>query len=295
MIAAFALALLLAAPSDESATAVVDDAKALYREARFSEAVVKLDSAIAAMRSADREQARAVLAEAYLHLGLAHLALSDRTAAFAAFKELARLDPERQLDADIYAPKVRRLFEEARAEARREATPPPAGATAPPTPPMLPPRAGLSPLWIAGAAAAAGGVAVVATQTGGEGTPSIVPSLTLNGTTAGGSHSCAAGLIFRVGASNPTSRAVRVTRFNLTLQSSTPPCISHSAPVFGDGLESAQLPPRASDVQLRRMDLAGDLCKPPNGSADGCLWQANLVLETDVGNFGRDLQFSTVP
>jgi len=291
VIGGLALGLLLAVPPPaEATTAVVDDAKALYREARFSEAVVKLDSAIAALRSGDREQARAVLAEAYLHLGLAHLALSDRAAAFAALKELARLDPERQLDADVYAPKVRRLFEEARAEARRD-TPPAPAVTAAPAPPA---KTGRLPLWIAGGGAAAAAV-VVATRIGGDSTPSVVPSLTLNGTSDGGPHSCRAGLLFRIGASNPTSRTVRVSRFNLTLQSSTPPCVSHSAPVFGDAIEAPELAPHANDIQIRRVDLAADLCRPPNGSADGCTWQANLVLETDVGNFGRDMQFSTAP
>jgi hypothetical protein len=292
MIGGLVLGVLLIVPPAEAATAVVGDAKALYRDARFSEAVVKLDTAIAAMRSGDLTSARAVLAEAYLHLGLAHLGLSDRAAAFAAFKELARLEPERQLDADVYAPKVRRLLEEARAEAARET--PPAMAAAPS--PTAPARTGRSPLWIvAGGAVVAGGV-VVATQIGGDATPNVVPSLTLNGTSNnGGTFSCRAGLVFRIGASNLTSRAVRVGRFNLTLHSSTPPCVSHSAPVFGDSVDAPELPPRANDVQIRRVDLAGDLCKPPNGSADGCNWQATLVLETDVGNFGRDFQFSTVP
>ena len=290
MIGAAVVVWLSAAAPGESAPVLLEDAKTLYRDARFSEAVLRLDSAIASMRAGDLAAVRLHLADAYLHLGLAHLGLNDRPAAFAALKDLARLDPDRQLDPEVYAPKVRRLFEEARDEVRREAPAvPKAGADTPAAP------AGRSRLWLAGvgAAAAAGGVLVVAG--GGESGSGIVPSLTLNGGGNGAAFSCQGGLLLRIGATNPTSRTVRVDRFNLMLHSSTPPCVSHPAPVFGDSVDVQELRPGATDVQIRRIDLAGDLCQPPNGSPNGCSWQANVVLQTDVGNFGRDFQFSTTP
>ena len=291
------LFVLSAATAPDSPSVLLESAKALYRDARFSEAVLKLDSAIASMRAGDLAPVRAPLADAYLYLGLAHLGLNDRPAAFAAFKDLARLDPDRQLDPEVYAPKVRRLFEEARAEVRRESPPSAApvaapSASAPETPSRVKDR---SRVWLAATAAglAAGGV-IVATR-GGESASDILVSLTLNGASNGASFSCQGALLLRVGATNPTSRTVRVNRFNLLLQSSTVPCVSHPAPVFGDSLHVQELAPHATDVEVRSVDLAGDLCSPPNGSPDGCNWQANVVLQTDIGNFGRDLQFSTTP
>jgi len=131
---------------------------------------------------------------------------------------------------------------------------------------------------------------------GSQGHPSaaIVPSLTLNNQN-GGSFSCGGGLLFRLAASNPTNRSVHVNRFNLTLSATSAPCVSHAAPLFGEGLAAFDLPAGTADVLLRQADLKGDLCGPPNGRPEGCAWQANVVVETDIGNFGRDLQFTTTP
>lgn len=99
----------------------VEEAKALYREANFAEAIVKLQHAVTQLRrSRDIELKKDRLAEAYLHLALSHFALDDRTAARDDLKAMLRLDRERRLDPQIYAPPILDLLEEARAEVAGE-------------------------------------------------------------------------------------------------------------------------------------------------------------------------------
>jgi hypothetical protein len=293
MILAALLSLTLAASAPPPrAAAAVEEAKALYRNAAFAEAVLELRAAIDALLTLDDSSVqKSRLSDAYLYLSLSHLGLNQREAAQQAFQELVRLDPGRQLDPEVYAPKVLELFAEARVEVERETTANSAASALPPAA-ASPPRGPTRKWWWAGAGAAAvaGGVALVTHDRAPA--PAVLALLTLNGE-VGGTFSCSGGLFFRLSASNPTGQAVRLDRFNLTFTSSSASCASHGAPVFGDAVEVRELPPDSADVQLRRMDLNADLCQPPNGNRDGCTWQANVVLQTDVGNFGRDLQFTT--
>jgi len=99
--------------------AELEEAKRCYRGARFEETIRRLEDAVVQLdRERSLEVRRIHLADAYLHLGLAHLALGQRTQAREAFREMLALDEEIQLDPDIYAPKVLELLEEARAQVR---------------------------------------------------------------------------------------------------------------------------------------------------------------------------------
>jgi tetratricopeptide (TPR) repeat protein len=100
----------------------LDEARALYGEAKFPEAVARLDAFVSRLESLpDYPKRDEQLVEAYLLLGLAHVALDDLPSARASFKRALRVRPGRRLDPEVYAPKVVTLFEEARAEAAKEA------------------------------------------------------------------------------------------------------------------------------------------------------------------------------
>ena len=95
----------------------LDEAKALYQSARFDAAVVRLENAVRRMdRVRDLELRRILLADAYLHLSLAHLALGDDVAARESMRRMLLVDRDRHLDRELYAPKVVKLWEEVRSE-----------------------------------------------------------------------------------------------------------------------------------------------------------------------------------
>lgn len=138
---AFALAFVFAAAlsglesssaQSPDVAAEIEEAKALYQQGRYDQAVSKLQGAIARLeRLRDLEVQRAQLADACLQLGFSYVALGDRAAARDAFKSVASLDRDRRLDPQVYGASVVALFEEARGEAGAEAAtrqaPTPAG------------------------------------------------------------------------------------------------------------------------------------------------------------------------
>jgi PKD domain-containing protein len=111
--------------------------------------------------------------DAHLLLALSYFALDQRSAAKEQLLDVLRLDPDRTLDAQVYAPPVLRLFEEARTEISKNGpvTRPPGeqpASTAPAT--TAPKRKGhgktvLIGLGITGAA----GAGVAAASGGGDG------------------------------------------------------------------------------------------------------------------------------
>jgi len=108
----------------------LDEAKQLYREGRFPESIAKLRMALVELPLLrDLEVRRVQLADAYLHLALAQMALVNQDSAKEAFKEMLRVDPQRKLDPEIYAPKVVGLLAEAQDELAREPKPPAADGT----------------------------------------------------------------------------------------------------------------------------------------------------------------------
>jgi len=149
----------------------LEDAKTMYREARFAEAAAKLQGIIIRLQHLDKRQAQlAGLTDAHLHLALSYVALNDPAAAKESLKAMLRLDPTRTLDTEVYAPKVIVLLEEARAELLREPAPAAADSTIGDAPGDTSEKAGGSktlPILLGVGAAGAAGIAV-ATGGGGD-------------------------------------------------------------------------------------------------------------------------------
>jgi hypothetical protein len=155
----------------------LEKAKSLVRDGRFAQAVAKLQGVVVRLEQVGQAQAHnARLGEAHLHLALAYLALDDPAAAKESLKALARVDPARRLDPEVYAPKVIALFEEARAESTREPASPQPGA--PPSSVGAQPKKGSKtvPLLIAAGGAAGIGAALAAGGSTGSGSGSSTPT-----------------------------------------------------------------------------------------------------------------------
>ena len=132
------------------------------REGDFEGAVVTLD-AVARRLAADTSR-RADLIEAYVNLGVALVALDQRTPAKERFRSALALDPKLELTSDRYSPKVLGVFAEARREAAAEAAARRTRAAEPKA------KGGSSklPFILLGAAGAAAGVVALATRGGGK-------------------------------------------------------------------------------------------------------------------------------
>ena len=129
-------------------------------EGDFEGAVLTLDAA--ARRLAADGSRKAELVQAYVHLGIALIALDQRSAARERFRLALTLDPRLTLGSDRHSPKVIGVFEEARREAAAET----ARAVEPKASPAKPARGGGSSkaVWVGlGVAAVAGGI-VLATR-----------------------------------------------------------------------------------------------------------------------------------
>jgi len=143
-------------------------AQSLYQDARFSEAITRLEALTPRLAAAPETTRQPQLSEAHLLLALSYLALNDRASAKRHFVQLLQIDPTRRLDPDVYAPKVIELLEEAKLEV------PPSSAR--PTPAASPDRGKKGsklPLILLGVAGAGGGIAVVAG--GGSRAPASTP------------------------------------------------------------------------------------------------------------------------
>jgi hypothetical protein len=280
---------LLRAGPQEPTDSDVAKGIALVEAGEFDDAILLLEPAarrLAAERGRPKD-----LGRAYAYLAIAYLGLNHETTAKAKFLEAIHADRDLTLGADQFSPRIIALFEQARREALQQS-----GAPA-----GTPQRKGGSakvPLIIGGVGVAVAGVAVAA---GGGGSDEIPPegrvtiTLTLNGVN-GGTHSCSTGLFFVVTASNTRQSSVQLNRLDLMFTTTSPGCVTHSdeqAGVNPTRLDIATLAPGASDVRLRQVDLAGDLCDPPRGTS-GCFWQAVATLQTSVGTVtSQGLQFAT--
>lgn len=149
----------------------VEEAKALYREANFTEAIVKLEAAIEHLKTVrDLDVKRTRLGDAYLHMALSYFALDNRTAAKEYLKGMLRLERMRRLDPQIYAPPILELLEEARADVLKEAPGMAEAALGLPPPPAKKKGGSKKPLIFLGlGGAAAAGVAAAASSGGGGG------------------------------------------------------------------------------------------------------------------------------
>lgn len=138
------------APSDPEIEAGIRQ----VQEGDFETAVITLD---AACRRLSRDAPRSpLLVRGAVHLGVAYVALEQREAAKARFKDALALEPGLRLTTERYSPKVIAVFEEARRERAAQAIPASKGHKGS----VLP--------WILGGLAVAGGAAVLATRGGGQ-------------------------------------------------------------------------------------------------------------------------------
>jgi len=131
------------------------------REGDYEGAVVTLDAVT--RRLAGDKSRRPDLIEAYVNLGVALVALDQRTPAKDRFRLAIGLDPKLELSAARYSPKVLAAFAEARREAAAEAAARKAQGTA-----EAKPKGGSSklPLVLLGVGGAAAGAVVLATRGG---------------------------------------------------------------------------------------------------------------------------------
>jgi hypothetical protein len=105
-----------------------------------------------------------------------------------------------------------------------------------------------------------------------------------------GTFECSGGLFFVASILNQTSAAVRVDSLTLTFtRVSGADCADHAAPV--SAAVGMAAPPGLS-TEIRRVDLAGDLCDAPFG-APGCEWLGKATLATSFGTLADEIGFRT--
>jgi hypothetical protein len=168
VVAAALMAVLIAGPllaqtTDPELSAGVRQVS----EGDFEGAVLTLDAA--ARRLAAEGNRKGELVQAYVHLGIALVALDQRSAARERFRLALALDPRLSLGPERYSPKVIGVFEEARREVAAET----ARAAEAKANPVEPARRGGSSkaVWIGlGVAGVAGGI-VLATRGSDPGPP----------------------------------------------------------------------------------------------------------------------------
>jgi hypothetical protein len=149
-VAAASVVMLLAAPSSASSSALADVTAGIrqVQDGDFEGAVATLEQAARELEGrADRVRD---LVQAYLYLGVAHVALEQPEQARSSFTKALARDPALRLSPQSFAPKVIDAFEEARRAAPRRR----GGG----------PRVG----WILGGAAAGAAAVIVATGGGSE-------------------------------------------------------------------------------------------------------------------------------
>lgn len=125
---AAALVLLISGPGEAfhqpEPDRQLDEAKDLYRQGRFDDAIGRLREAIGQLEMLrDLEGKRTQLADAHFLLGLTYLAVRDEPSALENFKRTVVHDPHRTVDPEVFAPKVVNLYEEARKQVQASSEP----------------------------------------------------------------------------------------------------------------------------------------------------------------------------
>lgn len=136
------------------------------------------------------------------------------------------------------------------------------------------------------AVGAGAGAAIFLSRRGGDGAVSV--DLRVNGQKSG-SFNCSSGMFVTIVVENGTADPLSVDGFVLNLTTSSAACRNFPAPVVGS--VGADIPPSTSN-EIRRIDLAGQLCRDP-GQAPGCEWAAEAVVTTSAGTFEDSIRFST--
>lgn len=298
------LSLLFAqATIGQDAQSELERGKNLYREARFGEALARLQSVL--VLAEGQSGAEALREEAHLYIGLTFFALDEPEAARDAFRSVLLISPERRLDAEVHAPRLIELFEEARRELAegRGRDPKAEIPTATTTVTGGPSRLGWAAL---GAAAGAAGTVVVqslsetsssstttTTSSSTSTTTSIPPATEVDYRVNGvkmGTFSCSNAIVFTIDVVNRSDEILRVEGFEIEMTSGSPECFTHQPAV--DGNVNVELLPDARD-QVRRVDLAGDLCSEP-GRIPGCDWTSRVLVTSSDGELMDEVRFSTI-
>jgi hypothetical protein len=107
-----------------------------------------------------------------------------------------------------------------------------------------------------------------------------------------GTFACSGGLSFVTSVENQTSSAIRVDTISLTFTSvAGSACSNHAAPIDP---QIGMTAPAGVATEIRRVDLAGDLCSAPYGAA-GCQWLGKATVATSLGTLTNEIAFTTGP
>lgn len=105
-----------------------------------------------------------------------------------------------------------------------------------------------------------------------------------------GTFACSGGLFFVTSVLNQTSAPISVDTITLTFtRVSGTGCTDHAAPISP---RVAIVAPPGVSTEIRRVDLAGDLCSSSHGQP-GCEWLARVTLGTPIGTLRDEIGFHT--
>jgi hypothetical protein len=269
-----AFALLIAPAGGAAAAQDLATGIRQVQEGDFENAVVTLQAVSRAL--AGQTTRRLELAQAYLYLGIAHVALDQADPARAAFKAALGQNKSLRLSEDRFSPKVLAAFEAARREAAAAAGAPDAGEAS----------RGKPLLWVALGGAAAGAVALATRDTGG--------TLTLGGARFAtpvivcpdGSADLMLPFSVLVDAHNDTAAAVEVQSV------STVAVITASPDAPSEVGFSSSLPSRVAPMTVAartsatlRVDTSLLCGNGTGGPARSNQWLARLSFTTSAGPF----------
>ncbi len=269
--------VLLMVPDGRIAAAASQDLATGIRQVQegdFENAVLTLQAVSRAL--AGQTTRRLELAQAYLYLGIAHVALDQADPAKAAFKAALGQNKSLRLSEDRFSPKVIAAFEAARREAEAAAVAPDAGEA----------MRGKPLLWVALGGAAAGAVVLATRDTGG--------TLTLDGARFAtpvivcpdGSADVMLPFSVLVDANNDSSEPVEV-RSVITTAVITASTDAPSEVGFSSSLPSAVAPMAvaARTSATLRVDSSLLCGNGTGGPARSNQWLARLSFTTSAGPF----------
>jgi hypothetical protein len=269
--------VLLMVPDGRIAAAASQDLATGIRQVQegdFENAVLTLQAVSRAL--AGQTTRRPELAQAYLYLGIAHVALDQADPAKAAFKAALGQNKSLRLSEDRFSPKVIAAFEAARREAEAAAVAPDAGEA----------TRGKPLLWVALGGAAAGAVVLATRDTGG--------TLTLDGARFAtpvivcpdGSADVMLPFSVLVDANNDSSEPVEV-RSVITTAVITASTDAPSEVGFSSSLPSAVAPMTvaARTSATLRVDSSLLCGNGTGGPARSNQWLARLSFTTSAGPF----------
>lgn len=281
---ACALAVLCAIPAiAQIPTPETEVARGIQqvRDGDFEGAIVTLDAAVAALKS-EPGRSRPLLVQAYINLGVAHVALDHEEPAQRAFREALALEPNLRVGTDRFSPKVVRTFDAAREAATRERAA------------ARPKKGNRTALIVGGVAAAAAGGVVLATR-GGDGNGVVTFGDARFGTPVlvclDGSVGVPLPFHILVEARNPSGEPVRITDVTSTIIIRASPGfpaeigLANSAPTE----PTPATVPAGSNVTVRLDTLI--VCG--NGPGDAIRfneWSGTVTLGTSAGVFTLETQ-----